>query len=96
MIATVYGHLGYELHPAGFSRHWLGKWITSGARQSAPPTFGGQLRLILHVWDRMMGNDTGRLRPTLEEVTTNENNETDYWYYRWLMRIAAGATASAM
>ncbi|HEV9036541.1 MAG TPA: sterol desaturase family protein, partial [Puia sp.] len=26
---NVYGHLGFELYPSGFNRHWLGKWVNT-------------------------------------------------------------------
>ncbi|MDE3212006.1 MAG: sterol desaturase family protein, partial [Bacteroidota bacterium] len=29
ILYNVYGHLGYELYPKGFSRHWLGRWINT-------------------------------------------------------------------
>src|SRR6476661_8079735 len=29
IVYNVYGHLGYELYPAGFSKHRIGKWINT-------------------------------------------------------------------
>jgi len=56
IIYNVYGHLGYELYPKGFSRHWLGKWInTSVSHNQHHQHFTGNYGLYFTFWDRMMG-----------------------------------------
>ena len=53
---NVYGHLGYELYPKGFNRHWLGKWInTSVSHNQHHQFFTGNYGLYFTFWDRMMG-----------------------------------------
>lgn len=53
---NVYGHLGYELYPRGFSMHWLGKWInTSVNHNQHHQFFTGNYGLYFLWWDRWMG-----------------------------------------
>jgi sterol desaturase/sphingolipid hydroxylase (fatty acid hydroxylase superfamily) len=64
LVYNVYGHLGFELYPRGFSRHWLGKWInTSVCHNQHHQYFKGNYGLYFTFWDRVM--DT--LRPDYEE-----------------------------
>ncbi|PWT75913.1 MAG: sterol desaturase [Bacteroidetes bacterium] len=57
MIAyNVYGHLGYELYPKGFNKHWFGKWInTSISHNQHHQFFRGNYGLYTTIWDRMFG-----------------------------------------
>lgn len=56
IIYNVYGHLGWELYPKGFSRHWLGKWInTSVNHNQHHQFFKGNYGLYFLFWDRLMG-----------------------------------------
>lgn len=56
MIYNVYGHLGFELYPRGFTRTWLGKWInTSVNHNQHHQTFQGNYGLYFLWWDRWMG-----------------------------------------
>jgi lathosterol oxidase len=54
--AAVYTHLGYEMLPRGFSRHWLGRWImTSTAHQGHHRNARCNHGLYFLAWDRWMG-----------------------------------------
>ena len=68
---NVYGHLGFEIYPKGFQKHWIGKWInTSVAHNLHHKKFDGNYRLYLLFWDRIMGT----LRKDYDEtydLTTN-------------------------
>jgi sterol desaturase/sphingolipid hydroxylase (fatty acid hydroxylase superfamily) len=56
IIYNVYGHLGWEIYPKGFNRHWLGKWInTSVNHNQHHQYFKGNYGLYFLFWDRMMG-----------------------------------------
>jgi sterol desaturase/sphingolipid hydroxylase (fatty acid hydroxylase superfamily) len=56
LLYNVYGHLGYELYPAGFNKHWLGKWLnTSVSHNLHHHYFKGNYGLYFLFWDRMMG-----------------------------------------
>jgi Delta7-sterol 5-desaturase len=56
IVYNVYGHLGYELYPKGFSRHPIGKWInTSVNHNQHHQYFKGNYGLYFLFWDRIMG-----------------------------------------
>lgn len=56
MAYTVYGHLGYELYPKGFSKNFIGKWInTSVNHNQHHQYFEGNYGLYFLFWDRLMG-----------------------------------------
>jgi len=56
LVYNVYGHLGFELYPKGFNKHWLGKWInTSVSHNQHHQYFKGNYGLYFTVWDRLMG-----------------------------------------
>jgi len=56
ILYNVYGHLGFEIYPKGFHKHWLGKWInTSVAHNLHHKKFDGNYGLYLLFWDRIMG-----------------------------------------
>ena len=64
IIYNVYGHLGWELYPKGFSKHWLGKWINTSVNHNMHHQyFKGNYGLYFLFWDRMMGT----IRPDYEE-----------------------------
>ena len=55
IVYNVYGHLGYELYPKGFNRHWLGRWInTSVNHNQHHQYFKGNYGLYFLWWDRWM------------------------------------------
>ena len=56
IMYNVYGHLGFELYPVGFSKHPLGKWLnTSVAHNQHHHHFKGNYGLYFTFWDRIMG-----------------------------------------
>ncbi len=56
IIYNVYGHLGFELYPKSFNKHWLGKWLnTSVAHNQHHEHFVGNYGLYTLIWDRMFG-----------------------------------------
>ena len=56
IVYNVYGHLGWELYPKGFSKHWIGKWVnTSVNHNQHHQYFKGNYGLYFLFWDRMMG-----------------------------------------
>jgi sterol desaturase/sphingolipid hydroxylase (fatty acid hydroxylase superfamily) len=73
LVYNVYGHLGFELYPKGFSRHWLGKWLnTSVAHNMHHHYFKGNYGLYFMFWDRMMGTLNKNYDSAFEEVTTRK------------------------
>lgn len=70
MLYNVYGHLGWELYPRGFSKHWLGRWInTSVNHNQHHQYFKGNYGLYFLVWDRLMGTIRNDYEQRFEEVT---------------------------
>jgi len=64
MMYNVYGHLGYELYPKGFSSSWLGKWINTSVNHNMHhQTIQGNYGLYFLWWDRWMGT----LNPSYDE-----------------------------
>lgn len=56
MTYNVYGHLGYELYPKGFSRSRIGRWVnTSVNHNQHHQHFDGNYGLYFLWWDRWMG-----------------------------------------
>lgn len=56
IIYNVYGHLGYELYPKGFSKTAVGKWInTSTSHNQHHHYFKGNYGLYFLFWDRILG-----------------------------------------
>jgi lathosterol oxidase len=71
IIYNVYGHLGYELYPNGFSKHWLGKWInTSVSHNQHHQSFKGNYGLYFTIWDRLMGTLRKDYDQRFEQVTS--------------------------
>lgn len=69
IVYNVYGHLGWELYPKGFSRHWLGRWInTSVNHNQHHQYFKGNYGLYFLFWDRLMGTIRDDYDEKFEEV----------------------------
>jgi len=56
MIYNVYGHLGYELYPAHFSKRSFGRWINTSVNHNMHHEYCmGNYGLYFLFWDRIMG-----------------------------------------
>lgn len=70
---NVYGHLGWELYPRGFSKHWMGKWInTSVNHNQHHQYFKGNYGLYFTFWDRVMGTIRQDYDSKFEEVSNRK------------------------
>ena len=79
IVYNVYGHLGYELYPKGFNKHWLGKWInTSVNHNQHHQYFKGNYGLYFTFWDRIMGTIRKDYDQRFEEVTTKRKKEQEH------------------
>lgn len=75
IIYNVYGHLGWELYPQGFSKHWLGKWInTSVNHNQHHQFFKGNYGLYFLWWDRWMGTIREDYDSKFDEVKKRTKN----------------------
>lgn len=64
MLYNVYGHLGYELYPKGFSKSLVGKWINTSVNHNQHHVyFKGNYGLYFLFWDRLMGT----IRPDYDD-----------------------------
>lgn len=71
LFYNVYGHLGFELYPKGFNKHWLGKWLnTSVAHNMHHKYYKGNYGLYFLIWDRLMGTLNQNYDRAFEGVTT--------------------------
>lgn len=53
---NVYGHLGYEIYPRNWPRHWFGRWVnTSVAHNFHHKTARHNFGFYFLFWDRLMG-----------------------------------------
>ncbi|MEY4050681.1 MAG: Delta(7)-sterol 5(6)-desaturase [Bacteroidota bacterium] len=69
IMYNIYGHLGWELYPKGFSKSFIGKWInTSVNHNQHHKYFKGNYGLYFLVWDRMMGTIRADYDEAFEEV----------------------------
>lgn len=56
LLYNVYGHLGYELYPAAFHRHWLGRWVNTSVSHNQHHHYcKGNYGLYFLFWDRVTG-----------------------------------------
>lgn len=75
LIYNVYGHLGFEIYPKGFSSHWFGKWInTSVSHNMHHQYFKGNYGLYFTLWDRLMGTMNKNYTKTFEKITSREKS----------------------
>ncbi len=73
IVYNVYGHLGYELYPAGFTKTWLGGWInTSTSHNQHHQYFKGNYGLYFTFWDRMFGTLRSDYEERFNEITTKK------------------------
>ncbi len=73
IIYNVYGHLGYEIYPKGFSKHFIGKWINTSVHHNlhhkhSKYSFG----LYFTFWDRLMGTMAPQYEDDFEEVKSRK------------------------
>jgi Delta7-sterol 5-desaturase len=66
---NVYGHLGFELYPKGFSRNWFGKWLNTSVNHNLHHQyFKGNYGLYFTFWDRIMGTLRSDYDDSFDEV----------------------------
>jgi len=69
IMYNIYGHLGWELYPKGFSKSFIGKWInTSVNHNQHHKYFKGNYGLYFLFWDRIMGTIRADYDEAFDEV----------------------------
>jgi Delta7-sterol 5-desaturase len=77
MIYNVYGHLGYELYPKGFSKTRIGRWINTSVNHNMHhQTFTGNYGLYFLFWDRIMGTVQSSYDEKFDEVQSRAKDVT--------------------
>lgn len=75
-IMNVIGHLGYEIYPKGFTRHWLlGLNNTSTHHNMHHKYSRCNYGLYFNWWDRIMGTNHVRYQERFEEITSRGRQE---------------------
>ncbi len=75
IVYNIYGHLGYELYPKGFSRSFIGKWInTSVNHNQHHQYFKGNYGLYFLFWDRVFGTIRADYDTRFDEVKARNNS----------------------
>ena len=73
MIYNVYGHLGWELYPQGFSKSKIGKWINTSVNHNLHHKyFNGNYGLYFLWWDRLFGTIREDYDAVFEEVKSRK------------------------
>ena len=77
MAYNVYGHLGYELYPKGFSRSFIGKWINTSVNHNMHHQYvNGNYGLYFLFWDRLMGTIQPQYDRQFDEVKSRSELPT--------------------
>ena len=70
-LYNVYGHLGFELFPRGFNRHWFFKWFNTSVNHNMHHQyFRGNYGLYFTWWDRLMNTLHEAYDERFDGVTT--------------------------
>ncbi len=77
ILYNVYGHLGFELYPKGFSRSPIGKWINTSVNHNLHHQyFRGNYGLYFTFWDRFMKTIRPDYDQKFDELKERERPQT--------------------
>ncbi|CAN5475915.1 sterol desaturase family protein [soil metagenome] len=66
---NVFGHLGFELLPRGFARHWLSRWHNTSVHHNMHHKyFNCNYGLYFNIWDRLMNTNHVRYEDEYDEL----------------------------
>ena len=78
MLYNVYGHLGYELYPKGFSRSAIGKWINTSVNHNLHHQFfNGNYGLYFLFWDRLMDTVQDTYDEKFDEIASRRKPDVE-------------------
>lgn len=73
MVYNVYGHLGWEIYPKGFSKTWVGKWINTSVGHNQHHKYSkNNYSLYFLWWDRWMETLRHDYDEKFEEVASRK------------------------
>ncbi len=76
-VMNVIGHLGHEVYPSGFTRHWLGKWNNTSTHHNMHHRYTRcNYGLYFNWWDALMRTNHVAYERRFEEIATRKR-ETD-------------------
>ncbi len=68
---NVLGHLGFELYPSGFTKHWIGRWNNTSTHHNMHHKYTRcNYGLYFNWWDKLMGTNHARYEEHFEQVAT--------------------------
>jgi Delta7-sterol 5-desaturase len=74
MVWNIVGHLGYELFPAGFTRHWFWGWFnTSTHHNMHHQRVSSNYGLYFNIWDRLMDTNHPQYLATFDSVKARQD-----------------------
>lgn len=75
-VMNVLGHLGFEVLPAGFVRHWLFRWHNTSVHHNMHHSrVNCNYGLYFNIWDRLMGTNHSNYEAEYDRVTHTESRE---------------------
>ncbi|HEX5171376.1 MAG TPA: sterol desaturase family protein [Cyclobacteriaceae bacterium] len=75
MIYNVYGHLGFELYPKGFSKSVIGRWVNTSINHNLHhESINGNYGLYFLFWDRLTGTINPMYDQRFDEVKSRVSN----------------------
>ncbi|MEM6321571.1 MAG: sterol desaturase family protein [Bacteroidota bacterium] len=75
-ISATINHLDIEIYPAGFEKHWLGKWLVGATHHSQHHAkFLTNYGLYFTFWDKWMGTESPDFEALFKEKTKARNVE---------------------
>lgn len=75
---NVMGHVGFEMFPKGFTRHWFFRWFNSSTHHNMHHKYVKcNYGLYYNVWDHIMGTNHNKYHETFEEVANRPKPEAE-------------------
>jgi lathosterol oxidase len=70
ILMNVLGHLGFEILPKGFARHWLFRWHNTPVHHNMHHSHVHcNYGLYFNIWDRLMGTNHAQYEAYYDRVT---------------------------
>ena len=77
IIYNVYGHLGFEIMPKKFNKHWFGKWMnTAVGHNMHHKYFVNNYGLWTTIWDRSFGTMNPKYDEAYHQATEHAEGVT--------------------
>ncbi len=71
---NIYGHLGFEIFPANFHKHWLGKWLNTAVAHNMHHKYSVKnYGLWTVIWDRVFGTMHPQYDAVYEKTTSGQS-----------------------